>query len=247
MSRENRRYLSWPSPRLVASIVALWFVAAVPGLAVLVDRDFRLGAFGEALSYLILALVLASVTPLRAVFAQLSRPLGAVLVAGAVLMLFGQLGGGGRHVFPLVRFNVYTDPVGDAVSFTKLEGVTRAGDRVLVYGDDVFHALKNGRFRSFHSSLLRATGLTSGRATDGRHDSQLDDYRRFLLGVLRQYNDEHEARPLVALEVVEYHGTDVPDIATHRHLTSKLLLAVNANGTFTIPAPSSRHEVHDDP
>ena len=188
-----RQRFSWPSRRLAGAITTLWFVAAVPGLAVLMRRNPRLGPLGEALSYLVLALALASVTALRAAFAQLSRSLGALLVVAAVLMLFGQLGGGGRQFFPLVRFNVYTDSPDSVVH--QLEGLTKTGNRCCIRRRRLH--LWAGPLQ-LYTSLLRATGLSSGTATDGRHDSAVDDYRRFLLAIIRQYNDEHQARPLVA-------------------------------------------------
>ena len=102
---------SWMGRRLAIAITMLWLVAALPGLAVLTHGHVSMGPLGEALSYLALAMALASITKLRAVFAQTPRPLGALLAASAVLVVFGQLGGGGRYVYPLVRFNVYTDPI----------------------------------------------------------------------------------------------------------------------------------------
>jgi hypothetical protein len=117
---------------------------------------------------LALALGLASITKLRAVFAQTPQMLGALLAASAVLVVFGQLGGGGRHFFPLVRFNVYTDPIGEDLSFADLQRVTADGDRVLVSGLELLPSLENGRFTSFHSTLLSASGLNSEEGGDGQ-------------------------------------------------------------------------------
>jgi hypothetical protein len=72
-------------------------------------------------------------------------------------------------------------------------------------------------------------------ATDGRHDGAVDDFRRFLLGVLRQYNSEHGDRPIVALDIVAHDAPDVPELADHRdEVRSQLLLTVRADGSFTI-------------
>jgi len=210
----------------------------------------RPGAVLEALSYLGLALALASITAVRATFSRVARVPAAILVLGAVLVVFGQLGGGGRHTFPLVRFNVYTDEIGDDASdFTTYEGVRADGSRALLQGDHVFHSLENGRFGSFQSHLFSASGIGSGRATDGRHDAAVDDYRRFLLGVLRQYNAEHSDRPIVALDIVAHDAPDIPELAEHRaDVTSQLLMTVRADGTFTIApgaagAPGAEQQV----
>jgi hypothetical protein len=227
---------SRPSRRLVVAITALWSVAAVPGLAVLTHRHLRVGALAEAVAYLLLALGLASITGVRRTFRRVARLPALILVVGAVLVTFGQLGGGGRHFFPLVRFNVYTDSIPDNSDFTNLEGVTASGDRVLVHGADVFHSMENGRFGSFHAHLFGATGIASGRATDGRHDGAVDDYRRFLVSLLRQYNEEHAGTPLAAIELVAYHAPDVPEVADHRtDLTSHVLISVHADGTYVLP------------
>ncbi len=228
---------SRPSRRLVVTITALWCVAAVPGLAVLTHHHLRAGAVAEAVSYLALALGLASVTGVRHTFARVSRLPAAVLVSGAVLVTFGQLGGGGRHVFPLVRFNVYTDAIpDDAADFTNLEGVTSGGERVLLKGNEVFHSLENGRFESEQAHLLSASGIGTATATDGRHDDAVDDYRRFALSLLRQYNAEHPARPIVSLDVVAYDAPDVPELADHRaDVTPRVLISVRSDGTSTIP------------
>jgi hypothetical protein len=226
---------SRPSRRLVMAITVLWGVAAVPGLAVQTHRHLRVGALAEAVSYLALALGLASVTGVRRTFSRLARLPAAILVLGAVLVTFGQLGGGGRHFFPLVRFNVYTDPIPDNADFTNLEGVTGDGSRVVVSGAEVFHSLENGRFGSFHGRLFSASGIPSGRAADGRHDAAVDDYRRFLLSILRQYNEEHPSRRLVAIDVVAYTAPDVPEIADDRtDITSRLLFTVRADGTSVL-------------
>jgi hypothetical protein len=227
---------SRPSRRVVAAIVACWVVAALPGLAVLVRDDFRWGAFGEALSYLALALAVASIAPLRATFAQLSRPLGALLVVVAIAAVFGQLAGGTPKAFPGVRFNVFTDEAGDQIAVTKLEGVTAAGPKVIVSGDEVFRSLDKGRFATFHGRLLRASGLASGTPNDGG----LDAYRRFVAAVLRQYNDEHPDAPLAAIRVVTYEAPAVAALGSDRGLRRVPLITVRPDGTFVVAKPTAR-------
>ena len=153
--------------------------------------------------------------------------------------MFGQLGGGGRYVYPLVRFNVYTDPISDDVSFVDLQGVTADGDRMLVSGPELFPSLRSGRFDSFHTTLLSASGVNSKEGPDERSRG-FDNYRRFLLSLVDRYNDDHSSRPIVALEAVTHNVPHVPEISDHRdEVTSRLLLTVNADGTFTLPTPQT--------
>jgi hypothetical protein len=239
-SEAARPSFSWPSRRVVTAIIALWLLASVPGLIVLNFRQFRLGTFGEALSYLALALACSTIVPLRAMFARLSRGLSMVLVAFAVLVAFGQLGGGGRHIFPLVRFNVYTDEVAEDVSFTRLVGHSETGNRILVEGAEVFYSLQGGRFQSFHTSLLEASGLTRTDAVSSE-SPQVRDYERLLRSVLRQYNDDNDRR-LAALSVEAYAGPDVPELANRRRLKSKTLITVYADGRYRVGASSTQEQ-----
>ena len=132
-------------------------------------------------------------------------------------------------MFPLVRFNVYTDTAAEDVSFTRLIGRSATGERILVEGDAVFASLQGGRFQSFHASLLEDSNLASIPERVHAPLSAVRDYRRFLHSVLTQYNEDHQP-DLISLSVEKFSGSTVERLAETRSLRSRTLITVYSEG-----------------
>ena len=115
-----------------------------------------------------------------------------------------------------------TQPLFDEAFLRRLERLSLQAQRTL-------------RGRPSGGEHLSRNQLPATIFSDHRPYSAGDDYRRFLLSILRQYNEEHPSRRLVAIDVVAYTAPDVPEIADDRtDITSRLLFTVRADGTSVL-------------
>jgi hypothetical protein len=175
-------------------LVATAVLILVISLAALGREWWRVGLFGEWATYLLLALAVLSWQPFRSALARSGRGRQAAVIGVLVLLGLGQFIGGGRQTFPLVRFQMFTDPAATEQTQYHFLGVARSGAKVQVDPVRLYPSLDRGRFEG---KLVQAT---EAAIQDGPGSTAADTYERLLSALLERHN--LGARdPIVRLDV----------------------------------------------
>jgi hypothetical protein len=173
---------SRPTGREVALLLAVGCLVLAIALAALGPSSWRIGLVGEWVTYLLLALALISWQPLRSVLAGTSRLQRTAVVACLLLLALGQFIGGGRQTFPLVRFQMFTDPAASTLRQYHYLGHTRSGAGVPIDPVALFPSLDRGRFEG---KLVQAA---KAALRDGPRSEAARTYDEILLALLERYN-----------------------------------------------------------
>jgi hypothetical protein len=171
-----------PTGREVGLLLAVGCLVLAVSLAALGPSSWRIGLLGEWVTYLLLALALISWQPLRLVLAATSRLQRTAVVAGLLLLALGQFVGGGRQTFPLVRFQMFTDPAASTLRQYHYLGHTSSGAGVPVDPVALYPSLDRGRFEG---KLVRTA---EAALQDGPRSEAARTYDELLLALLERYN-----------------------------------------------------------
>jgi hypothetical protein len=190
----SRHGFTRPSGREVAVLVGAAVLVLAVSLAALGREWWRVGLLGEWATYLLLALVVLSWQPFRSALARSGRGQRAAVVAILVLLGLGQFIGGGRQTFPLVRFQMFTDPAATEKTQYHFLGVARSGATLQVDPVRLYPSLDRGRFEG------KLVQTTQAAIRDGPGSSAAGTYDRLLSALLERHN--LDARdPIVRLDV----------------------------------------------
>ena len=171
-----------PTGREVGLLLAVGCLVLAVSLAALGPSRWRIGLVGEWVSYLLLALALISWRPLRSVLAGSSRLQRTAVVACLLLLALGQFIGGGRQTFPLVRFQMFTDPAASTLRQYHYLGHTRSGAGVPIDPVALFPSLDRGRFEG------KLVQTAEAALQDGPRSAAASTYDELLLALLDRYN-----------------------------------------------------------
>jgi hypothetical protein len=189
-----------PTGREVALLLAVGCLVLAISRAALGPSWWRIGLVGEWVTYLLLALALLAWRPLRSVLARISRLQRTAVVACLLLLALGQFIGGGRQTFPLVRFQMFTDPAASTLRQYHYLGHTRSGAGVPVDPVALFPSLDRGRFEG---KLVQAA---EAALQDGPRSEAATTYDEILLALLERYNLGTDD-PIVRIDT---YAVDVP-------------------------------------
>jgi hypothetical protein len=205
MSREpgNERALAsfaYPTGREIGLLVAVGIFVLAISLAALGPRWWRIGLVGEWVTYMLLAFAILSWRPFRSVLARTSRGQRTAVAATLLLLALGQFVGGGRQTFPLVRFQMFTDPAATELRQYHLLGVTKTGERIPVDPVVLFPSLDRGRFEG------KLGQTTEAALEDGPGSDAANTYEGILMALLERHN-KSARNPIVRLDV---YALDLP-------------------------------------
>jgi hypothetical protein len=178
----SRHGFARPGAREVAALVATAILVLVASLAALGREWWRVGLLGEWATYLLLALVLLSWRPFRSALARSGRGRQAAVFTILFLLALGQFIGGGRQTFPLVRFQMFTDPAATQLTQYHFLGVTRSGATVQVDPVGLYPSLDRGRFEG------KLVQMTEAAIDHGPGSDAADTYERLLSALLHRHN-----------------------------------------------------------
>lgn len=188
-----------PSGREVGFLITAGALVLGISLAALGPKWWRVGLIGEWATYMAVAFGILSWRPFRSAVGRTSPTQKLAVAACFLLLAVGQFVGGGRHTFPLVRFQMFTDLTSSKVRQYHLLGIAHTGDTVPIDPVQLFPSLDRGRFDSkLNQSVEAAIG-------DGPGSRAAKTYDDLLLAILKRYNLDARDK-IVRLEV---HGVDV--------------------------------------
>ena len=172
--RPSRREIGW---LLVAGSAILSLSMAALG-----PQWRRIGLIGEWATYMTFALVILAWRPFRSALAQTRRLEVAAVVASLLLMALGQFVGGGRHTYPLVRFQMFTDATSSEVHQYHYLGITNTGERLSLRPVQLFPSLDQGRL---DGKLVQSLDLA---IRNGPGSDAAKNYDALLLALVKRHN-----------------------------------------------------------
>lgn len=187
-------------------------ILAISALA-LGEKWWRSGFLGEWLTYFLTAIAILCWQPIRRALSEIDRRVSVITIVWISLLVLGQFIGGGPHIFPLVRFNMFSDSPRAVLTHYHYIGVTAEGsssrvDPVQLYPSLVKIHETFSQHRKIQEAIELGPSSHSWRALD-----------QLMLAMLARYNRTHSA-PLIRLEL---YAITTP---TYRNLPTRT--AVNA-------------------
>jgi hypothetical protein len=191
---ESRFQFMRPPRRESVVLAATGVVVFVVSAAVLGPRWWRLSLLGEWATYMLLAFVVLAWRPFRLAVARTGRRERIAVTAAFLLLALGQLIGGSRLTFPLVRFQMFTDATSSQTRQYYYLGISKTGDTTSIDPVELFPSLDRGRFEGRLQQTVEAA------VEDGPGSDAAATYEGILSALIARYNLGAKD-PLVRLEV----------------------------------------------
>lgn len=183
--------------RRTAVLVAVPLAAFAVLALVLHPRWLRAGHFLEVIAYGCLASFLVGHRPFREIIDQLGGRGRAVVLGFCGVLLVGQMFGGGRHVFPLVRFAMFTDRVSEPDGTTYYRATFEDGSERVLQPREMLPPGGEGRFEGMAKQQLAK--LQPPPPPGGAWAETT--YGRAIGGLLASHNALHPEHRILRLEV----------------------------------------------